>query len=197
MDINNQDFWEDKYKNKVTGWDLGSVSPPLKAYFDQIKNKNIKILVPGAGHAYEAEYLHNQGFKNVYVADWAQTALNNIQVRIPSFPKEHLLLVDFFSLQDSFDLIIEQTFFCAITPNLRIKYVDKMHELLQKNGKLVGLLFQIPLNNSHPPFGGCKDEYLRLFQEKFEIKIMETAYNSIQPRANNELFVIMQVKQRN
>jgi methyl halide transferase len=197
MDINNQDFWEDKYQNNATGWDLGNVSPPLKAYFDQLKNKNIRILIPGAGNAYEAEYLHHQGFTNVYVADWAQTALNNIQERIPSFPKEHLLLADFFTLQDSFDLIIEQTFFCAITPNLREKYIEKMHELLQNQGKLVGLLFQIPLNTSHPPFGGSKEEYLSLFEEKFDIHVMETAYNSISPRANNELFVLMQVKPHN
>jgi len=31
-----------------------------------------------------------------------------------------------------------------------------MTELLLKNGKLVGLFFNIPLFDDHPPFGGTK-----------------------------------------
>lgn len=63
-----------------------------------------------------------------------------------------------------------------------------MHELLRPNGKLVGLLFNIPLNDDKPPFGGNKDEYVSLFEEKFKIETMETAYNSIPQRVDNELF---------
>lgn len=28
-------YWDQRYQNKQTGWDLGAISPPLKAYFDQ------------------------------------------------------------------------------------------------------------------------------------------------------------------
>lgn len=194
MDSNNINYWQNRYLDKQTGWDLGVVSPPLKAYFDQLSNKDIKILIPGAGNAYEAEYLHQQGFTQVYILDWAEEALNNFLKRVPEFPPEHLLALDFFDLEMQFDLVIEQTFFCAITPDLRVKYRDKMHTILSDNGKIAGLLFQIPLNENHPPFGGCKEDYIPLFEEKFTIKTMETAHNSIPPRANNELFVILQKK---
>ena len=65
----------------------------------------------------------------------------------------------FFDVDGTFDLIIEQTFFCAISKKLRPVYAKKVHSLLSKNGKLVGLLFNAPMYEDHPPFGGTKDEH--------------------------------------
>ena len=69
-----------------------------------------------------------------------------------------------------------------------------MHELLVDGGKLVGLLFDFPLTEDGPPFGGNKEEYLTYFEPHFEIAIMERAYNSIQPRSGRELFVKLEKK---
>ncbi len=173
-----EEFWENRYKNDDTGWDLGEISPPLKAYFDQLTNKEIKILIPGGGNSYEAEYLHNYGFINVYVVDLSKTALNNFKLRVHSFPSSHLLHQNFFDLKMLYDLIIEQTFFCAINPNLRPSYTKKASELLFKNGKIVGLLFDDHFKNDKPPFGGSKTEYLNYFQPYFNVFKMEHAYNS-------------------
>ena len=87
---------------------------------------------------------------------------------------------------------MEQTFFCALHPSLRERYVLKMHDLLVPEGKLMGLLFKIPLNTDGPPFGGNEQEYRNLFEGKLAIQKMETAYNSIKPREGNELFFIAQ-----
>lgn len=182
-------FWENKYKNNKTGWDLGSVSPPLKAYFDQLENKEIKILIPGGGNCYEAEYLFSIGFKNVYVVDVSKTALANIKNRVPNFPSSQLINANFFDLKITFDLIIEQTFFCAIHPDLRPKYASKTHELLHDKGKLVGLLFNAKLNEDHPPFGGNKEEYIHYFQPFFTLTIFDKCYNSFHNRQEMELFV--------
>jgi SAM-dependent methyltransferase len=184
-------FWNHKYLSGETGWDIGHVSTPIKEYIDQLSDKDLKILIPGGGNSYEAEYLFENGFNNVYVVDISSIPLKNLAERIPSFPKENLLHADFFELEDTFDLILEQTFFCALDPSFRKEYVNKMYKLLKPNGKLVGLLFNIPLNDDKPPFGGNKDEYEKLFSEKFKIEKMETAYNSIPPRAGNELFFIL------
>ncbi len=183
--------WDDRYKNNDIGWDLGEVSTPLKTYFDQLENKELKILIPGGGNSYEAIYLFQLGFKNVYVVDLSKTALTNIKNRIPSFPENQLINGDFFDLNDTFDLVIEQTFFCALNPNLRTKYVEKMHEILVSKGKLVGLMFNVPLNDHRPPFGGNKQEYINYFEPFFEIKKMETCYNSFGNRKGKELFVKM------
>ncbi len=186
--------WNDRYLNNQTGWDIGEISTPIKEYIDQLENKNLKILIPGAGNSYEAEYLHNKGFTNVFILDIAPTPLKNFKNRVPDFPENHLLLDDFFNLKNSFDLIIEQTFYCAINPNMRDAYVQKMHHLLNDKGKLIGLLFQFPLTDQGPPFGGSKDEYLNRFSPFFTIKVLETSYNSILPRKDKELFIIFEKK---
>ena len=182
-------FWENRYISKTTGWDLGKVSTPLKEYFDQLTNKDISILIPGGGHAHEAEYLHNQGFENVFVNDITSSALENLKKRVPTFPKKNLLHSDFFNLNQKFNLIIEQTFFCALDPKLRPDYAEQMHHLLKDSGKLVGVLFNVPLNKDHPPFGGNKEEYQAYFQPYFKIKTMEACYNSVESRDGKELFI--------
>jgi SAM-dependent methyltransferase len=182
-------YWNHRYLSGETGWDLGEVSPPLKAYFDQLEDKTLKILIPGGGNSHEAEYLYRNGFKNVYVCDIATVPLRNLKERIPEFPEEQLLHLNFFDLEDDYDLVVEQTFFCAINPEERTSYIEQIRKLLKPNGKLVGLLFNVPLNKDRPPFGGSQDEYKELFASQFEIDIMETAFNSIAPRAGNELFV--------
>lgn len=186
-----EEYWNNRYLNNDFSWDLGEISLPLKTYVEQLDNKDLMILIPGAGNAYEAEFLFNRGFKNVHVLDFAEAPLQNIQQRIPHFPSKQLVQQDFFEHRGQYDLVLEQTFFCAIHPSLRQKYVQHMKELLKPNGKLIGLLFNDVLNTDKPPFGGNQLEYEVLFSTLFDIKIMETAYNSIKPRAGRELFVKM------
>ncbi len=186
-----QEYWDSRYESSQTGWDIGYPSTPLVEYFDQLKDKSIKILVPGAGNAYEVEYLHNKGFSNVYLLDFSPKALENFKNRVPDFPEDHLILSDFFKHIGQYDLIIEQTFFCALNPDLRPEYGWHVNSLLKEGGKLVGLLFQIPLYTEHPPFGGDKAEYINYFRPYFDFKVLETAYNSIKPREGNELFINM------
>jgi len=190
----NSDYWENRYQNNEIGWDVGKITSPLKDYIDQIEDKSIKILIPGAGNSYEFEYLVNKGFKNVFVLDIVKPPLDNIKNRIPNCNSEQLILSDFFEHNEQYDLILEQTFFCALEPSLRTDYVQKTKSLLNPNGKIAGLLFQFPLTEVGPPFGGSKEEYLELFQIDFEIKTLETAYNSIKPRQGNELFFIFTKK---
>ncbi|WP_159022924.1 methyltransferase domain-containing protein [Formosa sp. L2A11] len=185
-------FWNNKYKNHDTRWDLGAVSPPLKSYIDQLTNTDLRILIPGGGNSHEAEYLHRNGFKNVYVVDVSEIALKNIKHRVPSFPEAHLIHKNFFELDSVFDLIIEQTFFCAITPNLRPEYARKTKDLLAQKGKVVGLLFNVPLYEDHPPFGGNEAEYHSYFKDHFNIQSMEAAYNSHESRIGRELFFKIQ-----
>ncbi len=185
----NSEYWSDRYKNGETGWDLGNISPPLKAYFDQLENKKLKILIPGCGRGYEGIYLLENGFINVFLADYSREALNEVKKNAPDFPDNNLLCANFFDLEGLFDLIIEQTLFCAIDPALRDDYVTKMEELLSDEGKVVGLLFNKEFEGG-PPFGGEKLEYEKLFSESLQIELMEGSYNSALPRMGNELFFI-------
>lgn len=191
----NDTYWNNRYLSNDFGWDVGHVSTPLKEYIDQLQDKNIRILIPGAGNSYEAEYLANQGFTRVYVCDFAQEPLSNLKQRCPALKTEHLIKADFFELRLSpFDLIIEQTFFCAINPSLRQQYFHKMHALLKPGGKLVGLLFNDALNADKPPFGGNAAEYTNYFKTLFSVHTYEPCRNSIKPREGRELFINLVAK---
>lgn len=189
-----KEFWEQRWQAGETGWDIGSVSPPLKEYIDQIEDKSAKILIPGCGNAYEAEYLWNNGFKNTFIVEISKTAVDSFLERCPQFPRKNIFNQDFFDLDENdFDYVIEQTFFCAIDPKRRDDYVIKMSELLKPGGKLFGVMFQFPLVDG-PPFGGDSKEYKKRFKNEFEICIMENCKNSIDPRKGRELFVEMMKK---
>ncbi len=183
-----QTYWENQYLANATGWDLGQVSPPIASYIDTIETKNAKILIPGCGNTYEAEYLLEKGFTNITVIDIAPTLVENLNFKFIENQNVSVILGDFFEHQGTYDYIIEQTFFCAIPPTMRQKYVWKMHQLLTNNGKLVGLLFNRGFDVS-PPFGGNLTEYKSLFQESFEFIEFETAKNSFVTRNNTELFI--------
>lgn len=185
----NSNYWDFRYEEGEPGWDIGFVSTPLKEYFDQLKNKNIDILIPGAGNAYEAEYLHDKGFENVYIIDWSKKGVESFLKRYPDFPKENIFIENFFEHKGKYDLVIEQTFFCAIDPKERKHYAEKMHELLKPGGKLAGLLFDDPLFSDKPPYGGSSKEYIDYFKPYFKFKVYEKAYNSIKPRAGREIFI--------
>lgn len=182
-------YWTDRYHGGQTQWDLGAISTPLETYFDKLKNKNLQILIPGGGNGYEAAYLHSLGFSQVYLLDISPVPLQHFKVRYPDFPSQHLLEQDFFALEEEFDLMVEQTFFCALDPGQRPAYAQHAARILKPGGRLVGLLFDAPLNNSHPPFGGSKEDYLSLFEPYFSIHKFETSYNSIKPRAGRELWI--------
>ncbi|MFM7015012.1 MAG: methyltransferase domain-containing protein [Bacteroidota bacterium] len=186
----NSSYWQGRYEAKETGWDVGSISTPIKEYIDQLTDKSITILIPGCGNAHEAAYLWKKGFTNIYLLDYVAEPLDNFKKSYPDFPTDHLLNQDFFELKGKFDLIIEQTFFCALDRNLRPDYVAKMHSLLKDNGRLVGLLFSCEFEKAGPPFGGSTAEYSNLFAEYFDLKSLAPCYNSIPPRMGNELFLI-------
>ncbi len=182
-------YWENRYKSGQTEWDIGNISRPLKTYIDSIEELSMKILIPGSGLSWEAEYLWNKGFKQVYVLDISNEALTKFRNRFQDFPVDHCIQSDYFEHHAQYDLIIEQTFFCALPTVLRDKYVNHSRKLLYPNGKLVGLFFNKEFETSGPPFGGTRQEYIDLFENKFIIQSIEDCHNSIDPRKGNELFI--------
>ena len=191
-------YWTNRYEEEQTGWDIGYPSTPIKTYIDQLEDRSLRILIPGAGNAWEAEYLFEQGFSQVHVLDISSKPLEAFAKRLPKFPKEQLIQANFFEHQGQYDLIIEQTFFCSFPPipEDRQRYAQQMARLLKPNGKLVGLWFKTPLTGDleKRPFGGDRQEYLNYLLPHFDLLTFEDCYNSIPPRAGNELFGIFQKK---
>ncbi|WGK63915.1 methyltransferase domain-containing protein [Croceiramulus getboli] len=190
----NEAYWSQRYQAESTPWDIGYASPPLTEYIDQLPHKDLNILIPGAGLGHEAAYLWQQGFHKLTVIDIAEEPLKRLQAQHPELPSSCLKHEDFFSHEGQYELILEQTFFCALEPSFRESYVKHMHRLLAPGGRLAGLFFDFPLTESGPPFGGSKAEYQERFSPYFELLTLEPCTNSIPPRQGKELFFIFEKK---
>lgn len=186
-----QHFWNAQWENNQTGWDIGHASPAIAKYMDQFTDKYLAILIPGCGNAYEAEYLVENHFTNITLIDIAPKAVEILKAKFVHTPQIKIFCGDFFLHQGKYDLIIEQTFFCALPPAKRNDYAEKAASLLNKNGSIIGVLFDKTFERPGPPFGGNAEEYKTIFSPYFDIKTMERCYNSIAPRKDTEVFINM------
>jgi SAM-dependent methyltransferase len=184
-----QSYWNTRWEKGETGWDIGYAAPAITQYMMQYTDKSAAILIPGCGNAYEAEWLEKQGFTNITLIDIAPKAAEQLNEKFQYIAAIKVLCEDFFQHKGKYDLLIEQTFFCAIPPIRRKEYVQKAASLLKPNGKIIGVLFDKIFEQPGPPFGGSADEYRSLFDPSFIIHTMDRCYNSIPPRSGSELFI--------
>ena len=195
-------YWDKRYATGSTGWDLGRANSGLIQEVRQRASKDDRILIPGAGSAYEAEALWNAGFVNTVVVDWAPQAFTRLrsQDTVAHFAKvgvdvlAQTRVTDFFDLNSKFDLLLEQTFFCALPPAQRPAYVEQAYRLLQPNGQWLGILFNREFPTSGPPFGGTLAEYKQLFSRFFHIDHLDVWNHSVGPRLGSELLGVMRCR---
>ena len=77
-----QKFWNNRYLKHETGWDAGGATPVIAQYTDRITDKNMAILIPGCGNAYEADYLLSKGFTNITVLDISDVVLQGVKEKL-------------------------------------------------------------------------------------------------------------------
>lgn len=182
-------YWQQRYEQGQTGWDIGYPSPALIQYFENLPDRNLRILIPGCGNAHEAVWLIEAGFKNVFLLDIAELPLRRFHETHPGFPETNIIQGDFFQHHERYDLIMEQTFLCALDPSLRPDYARHLSEVLAPKGRMAGLLFGVEFTEHGPPFGGSESEYRLLFEPYFDIIHLKPCTESITPRAGRELFI--------
>lgn len=184
-------YWQARWEAGQMGWDIGYASPAITEFADSWADKHAAVLIPGCGNAYEAEHLLKTGFTNITLIDIAPAAVERLKKKFEGNGSIKIICEDFFSHTGKYDLILEQTFFCAILPSRRKEYAAKMFELIKANGTIAGLLFDKQFEKEGPPFGGCPCEYKPIFEPYFTIVKMEPCVISIEPRKGSEVFFIM------
>lgn len=185
----NGSYWNNRWQQAETGWDIGHAAPAITTFMQTVADKDIKILIPGCGNAYEAEALAQAGFTNITLLDISETLVKQLSKKYRDSTAINVILDDFFKHEGRYDMILEQTFFCALNPALRQQYAVKAASLLAENGQITGVLFSRTFEQDGPPFGGSTEEYESYFGTLFEINKMETCYNSIPPRKGSEVFI--------
>ena len=144
--VSNSDFWDECYIDGNIGWDLGEATPVFKDLCHKIK-KNSSIFIPGAGNGHDPIYFAKNGH-DVTAADFSIKAVENMILKSNKDNiKLNVLHADIFSLDrqliHKFDYVIEYTCFCAIERSRRMEYIKSMHQILKKDGELIGLFLAI------------------------------------------------------
>ncbi len=186
--------WQRHYEENDIRWDLGQVAPPFVKLWEDGKLPLGKVLIPGCGRGHEAVFLAEKEFDVTAVdfADGAVSYLKNIlQERNLA---ARVLRRDFFSLDDShnevYDLMIEQTFFCAISPRQRQDYVAKVARILKPGGMLAGLFYHTG-EEGGPPYNTTREDIETHFSKSFQILELDKTLLSAEKRKDKEWLGIL------
>lgn len=188
--------WDARYQEGNTPWDLSGPTPEFARLLkeDWFPRRG-RALVPGGGRGHDAILLARHGL-DAHLVDFAPLALTAVQeaasaekATVITYRQDFFHLPQLAALQESFDLMLEYTFYCAIDPALRADYAKAAHALMKPGGLLVGLFFPLQPKGEGPPFVVSKEEIETLFAPYFELKF-ETPQASVKPRAGSEILGI-------
>lgn len=188
--VANSQFWENRYIEGTTGWDLGQAAPPFVSLLDSAAApKPGKIAVLGAGSGYDALLFAQRGFE-VIGFDFAPSAIASAtQLAQNKGISAQFLQRNIFDLPAEFphyfDYVLEHTCFCAIAPSDRTSYVQLVKSLLKPNGELIAL-FWAHNQPGGPPFGTTTTEIRQYFEPNFTINSLTLASNSVAQRQGQE-----------
>lgn len=185
---NKPEYWNKRYLDDDTPWDFGGVPADLKAFLKK-KGKGAKVLIPGCGSGYEIKAFIEAGY-DVTAIDFAPFAVERAKRLVGPDYESNVLLGDFFQHDfpgEYFDLIYERGFVCALPPDRRPAYRDRVAQLLKYRGLLIGYYYyNKPSLLEGPPYGfawGTADE---LFSRYFLLVKDEPVDDSVPLFAGRE-----------
>ncbi|MDH6149103.1 MULTISPECIES: methyltransferase domain-containing protein [Paraburkholderia] len=182
-DPSSPEFWDERFERHFTPWDQAGVPSAFRAFAD--RHRDVAVLIPGCGSAHEAVWLARRGIP-VRAIDFSAAAVAAAREQLGA----HASLVeqaDFFTYAPPFApaWIYERAFFCALPPERRADYAQRMGELLPAGGLLAGIFF-IGATPKGPPFGVERGELDALLTPYFELVEDEAVDDSIAVFAGRE-----------
>jgi methyl halide transferase len=186
--------WQKHYDEDDLRWDLGEVSPPLRHFLENNPISKDRALVPGCGQGHEVVYLALNGFA-VTAIDYTKGATQKLARNLArSRVGAEVICANFFNLglehKNRYNLMLEQTFFCAIHPTLRNRYVDLVSRVLKPGGFLVGVFYETGEEDG-PPFNTTRAHILKHFSGPFLIEQLEKTNRSAERRQGKEWFAVL------
>ena len=189
--------WQGHYESNDLGWDLGQVAPPFVKLWEEEKLSAGKALVPGCGRGHEVIFLAENGFE-VTAIDFSKGAVTYLERALKERSLSgRVLHQDFFCLDNShddvYDLVLEQTFFCAIAPRQRQDYVRNVTRILKPGGMLVGLFYHTDKEGG-PPYNTTRADIKVNFAKNFKIHELDKTSLSAEQRKDKEWLGILKKK---
>lgn len=156
-------FWDKRYLSGEMPWDFKGIPADLRTFLKK-KGKGARVLIPGCGRGHEIKAFADAGYE-VTAIDFSPAAVERARALAGPELGNRVLLGDFFTHDfpaASFDFIYERNFVCALVPERRPAYRDRMAQLLKYRGALLGYFYyQKLVPGEGPPFGfawGSADE---------------------------------------
>ncbi len=186
--------WQKHYDEDDLKWDLGEVSPPLLHFLENSQIPKDRVIIPGCGQGHEVVYLAKKGFP-VTAVDYTKGASQKLALNLArSKVKAEVICANFFSLglehKNRYYLMLEQTFFCAIHPTFRNRYVDLVSRILKPGGLLAGVFYETGEEDG-PPYNTTRNHIIRHFSGPFQIKQLEKTNRSAERRQGKEWFAVL------
>ncbi|MFN8988837.1 MAG: methyltransferase domain-containing protein [Betaproteobacteria bacterium] len=177
QDASRPDFWETRYRDRVTPWDAGG-APERFVDWARGLPRGRRVLVPGCGSAHEVRVLA-EGGAHVLAIDFSTAAVALARERLGSLA-HRVVEADFFHFDagEGFDAVYERAFLCALPRHLWPAYGQRMAEVLQPGGQLSGYFF-FDHNTRGPPFGTSEQTLYTLLGSAFSLERDEAVAGSL------------------
>ncbi len=190
MEQQERGYWEDRYVQGDTPWQIPVVAPPIARLLDEERSERLRpgrVAVVGCGRSHEPAELARRGFEVVGIdfSPLAVSALAGSAVRYVLGDVRRLPL-----RAGSLDYVMEHTCYCAIAPSDRPLYVREVARCLRRGGRLFGVFYE-PRDPLNPPFPVTEEDVRRGFGEAFAIERLERAPDSVERRAGREWLALL------
>jgi len=186
------EFWHDRWENGLIGFHQEEYNPYLVKHWPSISLRDDEaVFVPMCGKSKDLLWLAAQGHavKGVEVSPLAVEAFfaenelaheekPHTKFTVRQADKIELLQGDFFHLSAedlaSVGAVFDRASLIALPPEMRQQYAEHLAEVLKPGTQVLLVSMEYPqAEMDGPPFSVTQNEVYELYQQNFEIKVLE------------------------
>ncbi|MCO4781101.1 MAG: thiopurine S-methyltransferase [Candidatus Cloacimonetes bacterium] len=202
-------FWEDKWENKVIGFNQSTVNPFLKEFGNYFKESTGDIFVPLCGKSIDMLYLQDQSKKNIIGSELVESAVieffneNSIDyqvqaknsLKVYTSSNYQLIQGDIFQISkdqlQSVQWVYDRASIVALPKAMRKQYAEFLIQNVPQ-ANIMFILFEYDDSKKliGPPFSVTSDEIQELFSSHYSIELI----NSHQTEPKRPKFVEQNIK---
>ena len=140
-----RDFWQQRFAQRQMPWDRGAPGPQIADWLaDGSLTPGLRVVVPGCGSGHDALALAQAGCA-VTAIDYAEAAVRLTRERLAAAGvAAEVVQADVLVWQPDapFDVVYEQTCWCALHPDDWRAYAAQLQRWLRPGGRLLMLAMQ-------------------------------------------------------
>eukprot|EP00871_Galdieria_phlegrea_P003366 jgi/Galph1/402/GphlegSOOS_G5185.1 len=154
--------WDDCWKSGITPWDRGASLPILVELCEKNAFPNGFALVPGCGRGYDVLTLATESRTAIGIDCSEEAKKQAEQLRdargVPA-ERAQFFVGNFFDFPFEQKVIYDLTFFCALAPEYRSLWAQRMRSIIRQDGELATVVFPIGEYEGGPPYAMSLDMY--------------------------------------